>query len=38
MIFMLLQHIVPTDLLCTYCAPDDGCLRHPKHVEPTKVQ
>ena len=27
-----------TDLLCTYWAPDDGCLRHPKHVEPTKVQ
>ena len=23
---MLLQHIVPTDLLCTYLAPDDGCL------------
>ena len=35
---MLLQLIVPTDLLCTYRAPDDGCLRHPKHIEPTKVQ
>jgi len=33
---MLLQHIVPTDLLCTYWAPDDGCLRHPKHRSPLR--
>jgi len=31
-------HIVPTDLLCTYWASDNGFVQHPKHVEPTKVQ